>query len=132
MEAHVTAHSQSYRLRQRAEEAQVQHGQELRADLSHIRVTASGAPSSEWPATPEGCGEVFFCNMGPVRVRQVLASGDGGPLPTNVIVEGLEVPGAGFYDLLNVLVRSNGDIRLVVDAETRVVPAAEYAEPAQI
>ena len=132
MEGHVTARSQSYRLRERAEEAQVRHGQELRADLPNIRVTASGASPSEWPGTAEGCDEVFFCNMGPIRVRQVLASGDGGPLPTNVIVEGLEVPGAGFYDLLNVLVRSNGDIRLVVDAETRVVPAAEYAEPAQI
>jgi serine/threonine protein kinase len=34
--------------------------------------------------------------------------------------EGLEVARGGTYDLLNVLVRSNGDLRLIVDEATRV------------
>jgi hypothetical protein len=58
--------------------------------------------------------------MGPIRVRKVAIAGDGRSLPTNVIVDGLEVAGGGTYDLLNVLVRSNGDLRLIVDEATRV------------
>ncbi len=38
MEARVTAQSQSYRLRERMQEAKVSHGQEIRADLPNVRV----------------------------------------------------------------------------------------------
>jgi hypothetical protein len=41
MEPRVFAHSQSYRLRERMNEAEIHHGQEVRADLSGIRVTAA-------------------------------------------------------------------------------------------
>jgi hypothetical protein len=40
----------------------------------------------------------------------------------------LKEPGgstAGTYDLLNALIQSNGDLRVIVDQATRVVPAAE-------
>jgi hypothetical protein len=118
MEARVTAHSQSYRLRERMKEAEVQHGQEIRADLPGIRVASYGG---EWfSARRKATGEVFFCTMGPIRVRKVTISGDGHALPPTVIVDGLEVAGGGTYDLLNVLVRSNGDLRLIVDDATRV------------
>ena len=40
MEARVTAHSQAYRLRERMAQAEVQHGQEIRADLPGIGVLA--------------------------------------------------------------------------------------------
>jgi hypothetical protein len=40
MEARVTAHSQAYRLRERMAQPEVQHGQEIRADLPGIGVTA--------------------------------------------------------------------------------------------
>jgi len=75
-----------------------------------------------------GKGEVYFCTMGPIRVREVMVPGDGGPLPSNVVVEGLEVASGGSYDLLNVLVQSNGDLRLVVDDATRVVPVSREGE----
>ena len=39
MQAHVTAHSQAYRLRERMAQAKVEHGQEIRADLPGIGVT---------------------------------------------------------------------------------------------
>ena len=118
MEARVTAHSQAHRLRERMAQAKVGHGQEIRADLPGIRVTAM---ARDWfPARDKGKGEVFFCTMGPIRVRKVTIPGDGGPLPTNAIVEGLKVAIGGTYDLLNVLVRSNGDLRLIVDEATRV------------
>jgi hypothetical protein len=101
-------------------QAEVRHGQEIRADLPGIRVTAM---SRNWfTGRPTGHGEVFFCTMGPVRVREVKAAGDGAPLPSNVIVQGLEVTGEGTYDLIDALVQSNGDLRVIVDGTTRVVP----------
>jgi hypothetical protein len=120
MEARVTAHSQAYRLRERMEQAKVQHGQEIRADVPGIRVLAM---AREWfTARHRGKGEVFFCTMGPIRVREVTVPGDGGALPSDVVVDGLEVASGGSYDLLNVLVQSNGNLRLIVDDATRVVP----------
>ena len=64
-----------------------------------------------------------FCNMGPIRVREILNRGDDRQLSPNVTLEGLEVPISGTYDIVNALVSSNGDIRLVVDDKTTVVPA---------
>lgn len=127
MEAHVTPQSQSFRLRQRAEEAQIRHGQEVRADVPNVRVTASNNASVGWLrriAAPAGAAdELFFCNVGPIRVNEVLVNGDDQPLATDVAVDGFAVAEPGFYDLLNVLIRSNGDIRLVVDEKTRIEPA---------
>ena len=118
MEARVTANSQAYRLRERMAQAKVEHGQEIRADLPGIGVLAL---AHDWfTARHRGKGEVYFCTMGPIRVREVTVPGDGGPLPSDVVVEGLEVTSDGSYDLLNVLVQSNGDLRLIVDEATRV------------
>ena len=131
MEAHVTSQSQSFRLRQRAEEAHIRHGQEVRADVPNVRVTASASAPSAWlrrgAATGSRDGDVFFCSVGQIRIREVLASGDDQPLPTDVVVEGFEFAEPGSYDLLNVLVRSNGDIRLVMDEETHIEPAVRQA-----
>jgi len=129
MEAHVTAHSQAYRLREEMAQARVQHGQEIRADLPDIRVTALDRC---WFTGRHGAGgEVFFSSMGPIRLRRVAISGDGGPLPTEVVVDGLEVAGGGTYDLFNVLVRSNGDLRLIVDEATEVVPVGRERQRVQ-
>ena len=126
MEARVTAHSQASRLRERMAQAEVQHGQEIRADLPGIGVTTM---ARDWfTAGHIGKGQVFFCTMGPIQVRKVTIPGDGRPLPTGVVVEGLEVAREGTYDFLNVLVQSNGDLRLIVDDATRVVPATRRRE----
>jgi hypothetical protein len=126
MEAHVTAYSQTHRLRERMAQAEVRHGQEIRADLPGIRVTAVGR---NWlTGRPNGKGEVFFCTMGPIRVRETTTPGDGGPLPQNVVVQGLDVPIDGTYDLIDVLVQSNGDLRLIVDGASRVVPGGRQRE----
>jgi hypothetical protein len=122
MEPRVMAHSQSHRLRERMAEAAIGHGQELRADLPGIRVTAEVA---DWRSAPNpNVGAVFFCTMGSIRVREVLAPGDGSSLPTEVILEGLVVPEPGTYDILNALVHSNGALRVQVDAATQVVRRA--------
>jgi hypothetical protein len=126
MEARVTAYSQTHRLRERMAQAEVRHGQEIRADLPGIRVTAMGR---HWlTGRPNGNSDVFFCTMGPIKVREVKAPGDGGPLPNNVIIQGLEVGVEGTYDLIDALVQSNGDLRVIVDGATQVVPAVRREE----
>ncbi len=126
MEARVTSYSQGYRLRERMEEAEVRHGQEIRADLPGVRVTAM---ERNWfTRQARETGEVFFCNMGPITVRETSVPGDGGALPRNVVLQGLSVPVDGTYDLLDVLVQSNGDLRVVIDEKSRAVPAAKPLE----
>ena len=120
METRVTANSQAYRLKARMEEAEVWHGQEIRADLPGIRVSA--------PLRADK-GVVFFCSMGPIRLRSVTIAGDGKALPNGALVQGLSVPTEGTYDLINALVRSNGDLRIIVDEVTEVVRRAAWAEP---
>jgi hypothetical protein len=116
MEAGVTLQSQSFRLRERMQEANISHGQEIRADLPNIRVVALAGG---------GEGQALFCTMGPIRVRETLNRGDGGPLPTDVTLEGLRVAGPGTYDILNAMVSSNGNLRLVVDDQARVMAGAK-------
>jgi hypothetical protein len=119
MEPRVMAHSQTYRLRERMAEAAIGHGQEVRADLPGIRVSAQVA---DWRSAPDPkVGIVFFCTMGSIRVREVLAMGDGRSLPSEVILEGLVVPEPGTYDIVNALVHSNGALRVRVDSATQVV-----------
>jgi hypothetical protein len=124
------AHSQAHRLRERMAEAAIGHGQEVRADLPGIRVTAEIA---DWRSAPNpNVGTIFFCTMGSIRVHEVLAPGDGRPLPDEVILEGLVVPEPGTYDILNVLVHSNGALRVQVDSATRVVKRAWSAANAWV
>jgi hypothetical protein len=109
------------------EKADVKHGQEIRADLPGVRVMSM---ARDWlTLRPHAAGEVFFCTMGSVRVRKESIRGDGRSLPANVILDGLDVPAAGTYDLINVLVRSNGDLRLIVDEASRVVRAPAEGVP---
>ncbi len=129
MKAHVTSYSQSHRLRERMAQAEVRHGQEIRADLPGIRV---GATSRNWfTGKPNRNAEVFFCTMGPITVKETTTPGDGGPLPSNVIVQGLDVPAEGTYDLKHALVQSNGDLRVIIDGASRVELAARPAETRQ-
>jgi hypothetical protein len=101
------------------EQAEVRHGQEIRADLPGIKVSAS---ARAWLGSRQSDkGEVFFCSMGPIRLRSVTIGGDGKALPNEAVVQGLNVSAEGTYDLVNALVRSNGDLRVIVDEVTEVV-----------
>ena len=126
MEPRVMSHSQSHRLRERMVEAAIGHGEEVRADLPGIRITAD---ADGWRTTAgQQRGIVFFCTMGAITVREVIATGDGQPLPTEAVVEGLVVPEPGTYDIFNALVHSNGKLQLRVDSATRIVPRAREVE----
>jgi hypothetical protein len=52
----------------------------------------------------------------------VLQQGDGQTLPSEVVLEGLAVPGPGTYDIMNAVVHSNGALRVRADSATRIVP----------
>src|SRR5688572_20481419 len=66
MEPRVFAHSQTYRLRERMTEADIRHAQEVRADLTGIRVSAA---AENWRIPSDGnVGAIFFCTMGPIRI----------------------------------------------------------------
>ena len=113
MEARITAQSQSFKLRERLEEAKVSHGQEVRADLPNVRVAVLAAT---------GEAQLMFCNMGSIRVRELVQQGDHGPLATEVTLQGLAVPFPGSYDLVNARISVNGSIHVAVDLATEVVP----------
>ena len=112
MEARITAQSQSFKLRERLEEAKVSHGQEIRADLPNVRVAVLAAT---------GDAQLMFCNMGSIHLREVGQPGDQGPLAAEVTLQGLAVPVPGNYDLLNARVSVNGSIHVTVDREAQVV-----------
>jgi len=114
MEARITAQSQSFKLRERLEEAKVSHGQEVRADLPNVRVAVLAAT---------GEAQLMFCNMGSIRVRELVQPGDQGPLATEVTLQGLAVAYPGTYDLVNARVSVNGSIHVMVDQETQVMPS---------
>jgi len=69
-----------------------------------------------------GEAQLMFCNMGSIRVRELVQPGDSGPLASDVTLQGLAVAFPGSYDLVNARVSVNGGIHLVVDAETQVLP----------
>ena len=101
MEARITAQSQSFKLRERLQEAKVSHGQELRADLPNVRVGVLAATG---------------------EAQLMLQPGDYGPLATEVTLQGLAVPAPGTYDLVNARISVNGSIHVAVDSQTQVVP----------
>jgi len=113
MEARITAQSQSFKLRERLQEAKVSHGQQLRADLPNVRVGVLAAT---------GEAQLMFCNMGMIEVRELLQPGDYGTLATEVTLQGLAVPVPGTYDLVNARISVNGSIHVAVDSQTQVVP----------
>lgn len=118
MHAHVTADSQPYRLKQELAHSHISHGDTVRVDIPRVRVAGYGEPVA------------FFCQMEPVRVKHRFVAGDGGGLPETVVLDGFEFPELGEYDLIDALVSANGDLRVVADEKTRIVPRAPSAMPA--
>jgi hypothetical protein len=107
-------------------QAEIRHGQEVRADLTGIRVTATatGWRAGQVTEPSSDIGAIFFCTMGEIRIREVLNQGDNDPLPNEVVLDGLTVPGPGTYDILNALVHSNGSLLVRVDPATQIVARA--------
>lgn len=110
MHGKSSKHSQSGVLRDRMEKAGFTHGREARANLRGLNVRST--------AREEGI--VYFCDLEPIDVVEVMQEGDGASLPSEVKVEDLCFAGLGSYDLQDVILSSNGVLRIKADERTRV------------
>jgi len=98
----VTSFSQPDVLRKRMEEDKMSHGATVTANLSPVRLDMD-----------HGAVVMYFCPMKTIQVLNVKTKGDGGSIPQEARIEGLNVPAhfkSGFYDLRNVELTSNGAI----------------------
>ena len=74
MQTRVMGYQQVSVLLRRLEEAGIHHGDEVRADITGLRVLV----------TQDGRAGVFFCGMGPIWVNERLSCGAHGALPSTV------------------------------------------------
>jgi hypothetical protein len=92
------------------QEEKLTHGETVLASISPVRLDRE----------PEGM-VLYFCPMKTINIRQTVTCGDGGVIPGQVKVEGLQVPvdyKPGYYTLKNVIISSNGSISVKATAET--------------
>ncbi len=106
----VGAASQTERLVAQMGGKAMTHGQTVRADLARLRVSSSVG----------GIPLLYFCNLRDLAIRELIDPGDGGPLPAEVAVEGLDVEEDGIYDIRNAVISSNGRISVIVDERSKV------------
>jgi hypothetical protein len=115
MVARVTPWSQQYRLRQQFERSHVRHNETVRVDIRGVRVMSRAGHGPM----------VSFSDVEPLHIRRRLTSGDDGPMPESVEMQGFDFPGDGLFDLEDVVVHCNGDLRISADARTHVEPHRE-------
>jgi hypothetical protein len=106
----ITAFSQPHVLQQKMKEEKMTHGGTVTANLSPIRLERSHEKVV-----------MYFCPMKTIEVLEIVANGDGGIIPGEVKVEGLNVPGGykpGYYSLKNVVLTSNGTMQVKATEQT--------------
>jgi hypothetical protein len=107
----VTSFSQPHVLQTRMKEEQLSHGGTVKANLSPVRLDMD-----------HGAVVMYFCPMQNLQVLEVVAEGDGGNIPAEVKLDGLNIPTqyrSGLYDLKNVEVTSNGSIQVRETKDTK-------------
>lgn len=106
----ISAYSQSDVLQARMKEQKLTHGETITANLSPVRLELN-----------YGYMTMYFCPMKNIEIIQKLTDGDGGRIPPEAKVEGLNVPAdlkPGFYTLKNVTLTSNGTMQVKATADT--------------
>ena len=106
----ITAYSQSNVLRERMKEQKITHGETVTANLSPVRLEMDYNSMT-----------MYFCPMKTIEVLETLNEGDGGKIPIDAKIEGLNVPAdlkPGFYILKNVTVTSNGTMQVKATSKT--------------
>jgi hypothetical protein len=106
----TTASAQPDVLREKMKEKNLSHGETVTASISPVRLEAS------W-----GKMALYFCPMKTLDIAETITLGDGGDIPSNVVVEGLMLPPgykSGLYTMKNVKLSSNGTIQVIATAET--------------
>jgi len=116
-EVFTTSSAQPHVLQEKMQEKKLSHGETVTATISPVRL------ESAW-----GKMALYFCPMQTIDVAETITPGDGGDIPSDVIVEGLTVPGehkSGLYTMKNVKLSSNGTIQVIATAET-IFERAEF------
>lgn len=109
-EVTVTAYSQPHVLQTRMKEEKMSHGGSVTANLSPIRLDMD-----------KGNVVMYFCPMKKLEILEVISEGDGNNIPANVKIEGLSIQSdfkAGFYELENIELTSNGTIQVKATERT--------------
>jgi len=109
-EVFTTSSAQPHVLREKMKEKELSHGETVKATISPVRLEAS------W-----GKMAMYFCPMQTLAIAETLTPGDGGDIPSSVMVEGLRLPPgytSGFYTIKNVNLSSNGTIQVIATTET--------------
>jgi len=126
----VTPASQVEKLIARMGEKGITHAGELRVDVPGVSVGKAEYPEGV-TALEILAGKsrkeapIFFCNIREITIRKILKDGDGGEIPDEAVVHGLNIEAPGRFDLMNAKVCSNGKIEVTVDEETSVVPVTQ-------
>lgn len=115
-EAQASKQSQSHKLRRRLEEAGFTHGDGARVHLSGVELEES----KKGP-------KVYFCRVGPVHIVEPLEEGDGKALPDEAELSGLVFPDEGLHRLENVIIRTNGRMRVEADEKTEIRKEGVFA-----
>lgn len=106
----TTVYSQPHVLQQKMAAEKLSHGETVVASLSPVRLDRD----------VEGM-VLYFCPMRTIDVATTITCGDGGSIPGQVKVEGLQVPAdcrSGYYTLKNVVLTSNGSIQVKATEST--------------
>ena len=110
-EVRITSSSQPHVLRQRMQEERLTHGETVTANISPVRMERM---FRDEPV-------LYFCPMKKIEILQVVASGDGGSLPSEATLEGFTIPRElepGLYKLCNVTLTSNGTMQVKATSQT--------------
>jgi len=106
----ISAYSQSDVLQARMKEQKLTHGETVTANLSPVRLELN-----------YGYMTMYFCPMKNIDIIETIAEGDGGRIPPEAKVEGLNVPvnlKPGFYTLKNITLTSNGTMQVKATSDT--------------
>ena len=106
----LTSYSQPHVLKEKMEERFMTHGETVTANISPVRLERSFTKAI-----------LYFCPLEKIEVLNKLAEGDGGRLPSDATLDGLDVPidyKPGLYRICNVELTSNGTMQVKATAET--------------
>ena len=109
-EVFTTSSAQPHVLREKMKERELTHGETVKANLSPVRLEAAAGKMA-----------LYFCPMQTLDIAETITPGDGGDIPSSVVVEGLMLPPgykSGLYTIKNVKLSSNGTIQVIATAET--------------
>jgi len=106
----TTSYSQPHVLQERMREERLTHGETVTANISPVRLENA-----------HGKMIMYFCPMKTMEILETIEAGDGGRIPSDVIVEGLNLPldfKPGLYKLKNVIITSNGTMQVKATNKT--------------